>query len=531
MLWGCIALLLIIILIISMILIFYNNYKQNNNENKFNNHNNTLEPFLFIDDSKLYMPLSDKELPSEIQYQIPSPGNNLTDLQSQAIDSDILRNVRVLTNFSKIDELDFYQMYNILKQMKNVVYDITYDPSIINKKSQIISSEKLIALNSGAINNTDLELFTTIKLELISALNNLIIKTGYYTPYHPYQFFKIINSNLISNIISQTGFNYVFTLTVAREYKFQQFVIYYDLDLIKNNNINNINNTTSNTYSFNLNKIELIGIPIPKTIEFHENRKTTDKEDVNGDINGDININSGNTDIYKDQDSDSSSFDVMPMGDKSAIFQSPELKFIDLTERSDMDPTFFDQSSLSAKVEDRIMNVARDKQYNNHRCFGLVNGISQELPQYKNPIFCTSFHPEIGQNGIWDAPCQVNSDCPFYRANKNYPNEFGKCDKETGQCEMPLGIVPIGYTKYGRTEPDCYNCESIDISSKDNKCCGKQDELIKNGNGNGNGNGNENGNGKVNYKSPDYIFKDDETYRQQFADDLRSVGLNINPSI
>jgi hypothetical protein len=519
MLCGCLGLILIIILIIAFVLVYYKNYKNSNNSNNSkSNSNNTIEPFLFIDDSNLYMPPTDKELPTEIQYQIPSPGNNLTDLQSQAIDSDILRNVRVLTNFSKIDELDFYQMYNIIKKMKNNKYTINYDSTSVTKKSNIISSEKLISLNSGAINKTDLELFTIIKLELISAFNNLIIKTGYYTPYHPYQFFKIINSNMIS----QSGSNYVFTLTIAREFKFQQFVIYYDLDLIQNTDTNN---TNSNEYSINLNKIELIGIPIPKTIEFHENKKTTDKEDINslGITTNIENIqkttNDNTSDIYKDQVSDSSSFDVMPIGDKSKIFQSPDMKFIDLTERSDMDPTFFDQGSLSSKVEDRIMNVARDKQYNNHRCFGLVNGVSQELPQYKNPIFCTSFHPEIGQNGIWDAPCQVNSDCPFYRANKNYPNEFGKCDKISGQCEMPLGIVPIGYTKYGRTEPDCYNCEFIDISSKDNKCCGKQDELIKIGNG------------KVNYKSSDYIFKDDETYRQQFADDLSSVGLNVNPSI
>ena len=232
--------------------------------------------------------------------------------------------------------------------------------------------------------------------------------------------------------------------------------------------------------------------------------------------------------IYEDQVSDSSTFDVMPIGDKSKTFQNPDIKFIDPIERSDMDPNLFDQGSLSAKIEDRIMNVARDKQYTNHRCFGLVNGVSQELPQYKNPIFCTSFHPEIGQNGIWDAPCQVNSDCPFYKVNKNYPNEFGKCNKETGQCEMPLGIIPIGYTKYGRLEPDCYNCESIDInylinnnygsdSDNNDKCCGKQDDLIKSG--------------KVNYKSPDYIFKDDEISRRQFSDDLLSVGLNVNPSI
>jgi hypothetical protein len=560
MLCGCLGVLLIIILIIAFVLVYYKNYKNSNNSNNSkSNSNNTIEPFLFIDDSNLYMPPTDKELPTEIQYQIPSPGNNLTDLQSQAIDSDILRNVRVLTNFSKIDELDFYQMYNIIKQMKTDKYTINYDPSSVTKKSNIISSEKLISLNSGAINKTDLELFTTIKLELISAFNNLIIKTGYYTPYHPYQFFKIINSNMISQSVS----NYVFTLTIAREYKFQQFVIYYDLDLIQNTDTNN---TNSNEYYININKIELIGIPIPKTIEFHENKKTTDKEDINSSTkptqstfesllktyydnhlsneelehidlsnidtnrNSDIiSLNSSTTDnIYKDQVSDSTLFDVMPIGDKSKTFQNPNMKFIDLTERSDMDPTFFDQGSLSSKVEDRIMNVARDKQYTNHRCFGLVNGVSQELPQYKNPIFCTSFHPEIGQNGIWDAPCQINSDCPFYKVNKNYPNEFGKCNKETGQCEMPLGIIPIGYTKYGRLEPDCYNCESIDINylinnnydgggGNNDKCCGKQDEEIKSG--------------KVNYKSPDYVFKDDEIYRRQFAEDLLSVGLNVNPSI
>ena len=516
MLWGCIALLLISILlifiIVNIIIILYKRYVKDNKKN-------TLETFLNINDSNLYMPSTDKELPAEIQYQIPAAGNDLTDIQSEGIDTDVLRNVRFLTNFSQTDELDFYQMYNILKKMKNNKYTIKYDPSLINRKSQIIPSEKLIELNSGAINNTDLELFTTLKLDLISALNNIIIANGYYVPYHPYQFFKIINSNMIS----QSGSNYVFTLTIAREYKFQQFVIYYDLDLVLTDS------SKPSEYSVNLNKLELIGIPIPNTVEFHENRKTELKSEVSSIVSNSFKNtdNDMNDSYYKDQVSDSATFDVMPIGDKSKVFQSPYMKFIDLNERSDMDPTLLDQNSASTKVEDRIMNVARDQQFTNNRCFGLVNGVSQELPQYKNPIFCKSFHPEINQNGIWDAPCQVNSDCPFYRANKNYPNEFGKCDKETGQCEMPLGVIPIGYTKYGRIEPDCYNCESVDINYliKDNygsgdnndKCCKKQNELIKSG--------------KVNYKSPDYVFKDDEPYRRQFGDELLSVGLNVNPSI
>ena len=219
-------------------------------------------------------------------------------------------------------------------------------------------------------------------------------------------------------------------------------------------------------------------------------------------------------DIYKDQVSDSASFDVMSSGD-GKLFQSPSTKFIDVMERSDMDPTLFDESSQSAFVEQRIMNVARDQQYKNHRCYGLVNGISKELVEYNdNPIFCKSYHPEVGQVGIWDAPCQINTDCPFYQANKNYPNEFGKCNKMTGKCEMPMGVIPIGFTKYGKLEPDCYNC---DMGSPDNKCCGKQAEDINAG--------------KVSFKTPDYIFMGDELARKQFANSLEEQGLKVNPSI
>ena len=179
-----------------------------------------------------------------------------------------------------------------------------------------------------------------------------------------------------------------------------------------------------------------------------------------------------------------------------------------------MDNTMFDETSQSAKIESRIMNVAKDQQFNNHKCYGLVNGISQELPQYKNPIFCKSFHPEINQNGIWDSPCQVNNDCPFYKANKNYTNEFGKCDKLSGQCEMPMGVVPIGFTKFGKTEPNCYNCGA---NTLDSKCCETQSELIKSD--------------IVNYNSPDYVFTGDESYRKQFENELKSIGLLVNPSI
>jgi hypothetical protein len=473
------------------------------------------ETFLAIDDKILLTDPNNPNVnmdnkPVDIQYQIPVSANQLTDEQLQSIDTDVLRKVRTLANFSMTDEFDFYQIYTLIKNLKNNTYSFTYKLLPDDKKTNIKSSEKLIAINSGAINNTDLELFSRLKLELISSFNSLIIKDGLFVPYHPFQFFKIINSNMISNTTGQTtnSYNFVFTLTFAREYKFQQFIIYYDVDLIAApTDALSISNNTVN-YTINLNKVELIGIPIPKGIEFHSNQKTDYKsnEDTNSIADTDY--------YYKDQVSENSTIDVSQSSEISSRFNNPNLKYIDITETSDMDSSIFDENSQSAKIESRIMNVAKDQQFNNNKCYGLVNGISQELPQYKNPIFCKSFHPEINQNGIWDSPCQVNSDCPFYKANKNYTNEFGKCDKLSGQCEMPMGITPIGFTKFGKKEPKCYNCG---VNSLDSNCCSEQADMVKSG--------------IVNYNSPDYVFAGDESYRKQFENELKSVGLLVNPSI
>ena len=539
---GLIFLLLIFAVIIIIITKLY--LADVNKKHDRKNIEKLKEGFIAVEDSNLYMPQK-RDPPAEIQYQIPIAKNQLTDIELQNLDTDVLRDVRRLKGFSLTDELTFHQMYNLLKAFKNNTYTFTFDSSKIDKKSTIKNSEKLIELNTGVINTTDLELFYRLKLELISALNSLIVIKGYYLPYHEYQFYKIINSNLISQTkldtlkaspngeLGLSAMNYVFTLTIAREFKYQQFVIYYDMDLIQKDSV---------TYEAKLNKVELTGLPIPKTIEFHENRKTTDMPDTSSSsgLSGSDGLSRGGginlgmdlmnliennkqiesekkemLDIYKDQVSDSQHFDVQGTGDSKTMFQSPYTKFLDPTETSDLDLTMFDPNSQNGYVEDRKMSVARDQQFKNHRCYGLVNGVSQELVSFNdNPIFCKSFHPEVGQNGIWDAPCQVNSDCPFYQANKNYPNEFGKCDKVSGQCEMPLGVVPIGFTKYGRIEPDCYNC---DVTDSDNKCCGKQVDKISKGD--------------VKYNTPDYIFNDDEIVRKKNKNELSSKGLLVNPSI
>ena len=148
MLWGIGIVVLVVILIFLLAVIYFNHQnentiknilqKENENENKTKY---VLEPFIATNDSNLYMPSNSNDKnslkPENIKYQIPIAQNQLTDLQLQGLDSDILRNIRVLKNFSNIDELDFYQMYNLLKQFKDKPIAFSYDPNGIEKKSHI----------------------------------------------------------------------------------------------------------------------------------------------------------------------------------------------------------------------------------------------------------------------------------------------------------------------------------------------------------------------------------------------------------
>ena len=95
----------------------------------------------------------------------------------------------------------------------------------------------------------------------------------------------------------------------------------------------------------------------------------------------------------------------------------------------------------------------------------------------------------------WDKPCSSNKDCPFYKANKNYPNTRGKCID--GYCEMPLGVNRKGYTKFDPdNKPFCYQCKDKDIN-----CCDNQRKGILKG--------------KTDLKSPDYAFSNDAEDREK----------------
>lgn len=98
--------------------------------------------------------------------------------------------------------------------------------------------------------------------------------------------------------------------------------------------------------------------------------------------------------------------------------------------------------------------------------------------------------------GVWDKYCKVDTDCPFYKANKNYTNTFGGCIE--GKCEMPIGIERVSPRYYDiDSVPKCYNC-----SNNKTDCCKDQ-------------------------KNPDYMFQDDILVRRAHESELRDKGLGI----
>jgi len=122
-----------------------------------------------------------------------------------------------------------------------------------------------------------------------------------------------------------------------------------------------------------------------------------------------------------------------------------------------------------------------------------------------NKFECDSFYTKEGNPkdyySIWDKKCATNEECPYYKKNTRYENSRGGCIN--GNCEFPVGVKKIGFTKYNDEEynrPHCYNCQD----TTDLNCCANIKEFQdKNGIGINN----------------DYVFEND-------TDDRKLNNLN-----
>ena len=117
-----------------------------------------------------------------------------------------------------------------------------------------------------------------------------------------------------------------------------------------------------------------------------------------------------------------------------------------------------------------------------------------------NKFECDSYYTKEGNPkdyySIWDKKCATNEECPYYKKNTRYENSRGGCIN--GNCEFPVGVKKIGYTKYNDEEynrPLCYNCQD----TTDLNCCANIKEFQdKNGIGINN----------------DYVFENDTEDRK-----------------
>uniref|UniRef100_A0A6C0LAL6 Uncharacterized protein n=1 Tax=viral metagenome TaxID=1070528 RepID=A0A6C0LAL6_9ZZZZ len=103
--------------------------------------------------------------------------------------------------------------------------------------------------------------------------------------------------------------------------------------------------------------------------------------------------------------------------------------------------------------------------------------------EIKNKFECDSYYNIDGTPkpyySLWDKRCAVNEDCPYYKANTNYPNNRGGCING-GFCEFPVGVKRLGFTKYTDTDlntPLCYNCNDPQDKGKPPK---KPDYVFEN---------------------------------------------------
>lgn len=116
--------------------------------------------------------------------------------------------------------------------------------------------------------------------------------------------------------------------------------------------------------------------------------------------------------------------------------------------------------------------------------------------------------------GYWDQPVQASEECPFFKANENYPNERGGA-RGTGYCELPLGMQPLGFRGIRSSEdakPLCYNCIKgfDDAPNSLGLCCEEQ----------------KNRGLYPTMRTPDYAFSGDQLDRQREQNTLKFRGLS-----
>lgn len=205
----------------------------------------------------------------------------------------------------------------------------------------------------------------------------------------------------------------------------------------------------------------------------------------------------------------------------SSILQAPGYDKTDI--KQEIINNNFSNSPIIDKNPDSV--VAQTKQHlesfklkNQYACFNVnYDPIykNESILRYYSREMCESLYDPWGKpkdNGVFDKPCEKDEECPFYKINKNYDNEYGKC--VNNKCELPINMENIGYHYFKKDKnklPLCYNCKADNFKPITllGTCCDEQNDREK----------------YPLLKSPDYAFKDDDITRINY---FRQIGCTEN---
>ena len=457
----------------------------------------------------------------------PFNPNDKTSYQSKNIDTDVLRSQRyynsvyqpLLTGEEKKDtkgvtfripslqqEIPSTYMINILNQvrdnqpefqipkqaLKHKIHEelLHYQPDgeKYYYKTPLYTFPNLGKLETYQLDREPflLELFTILKLYLMTKINIQVLDKNLSHQAHPFQFFNIIQSQHLKlesiplvdkeeNILETQpypNFQVIFNLVVHREYKPYTFNIQTKLvvDLYSN----------PDEISVSIQDLELLGSTMDGNLvsplfSRMDNPKGVNQSKTVG--NGGL-INAPVSDFRESipgMGITASNFDFVNINEervKKAIsnkktqdeegWNTVNVGFMDsvskeyanayLQQRSEKrqelqpDSTFtiYNQGVETSELQNEFQKVKYSPNpYGDYQCFQFdFNSLKPVIDKEANdPIKCKSYNPKYKRVGVWDTKCIEDTDCPFFDPDENYG-----CN-EGGYCSMPQGIDGVSDTK------------------------------------------------------------------------------------
>ena len=360
-----------------------------------------------------------------------------TRLFHQDLDESVLKNFRV-NNFlnTHMTELTYPEMDGLLMEVtKKKDFKLDLDSKKIVKKNEL-QLDYIHGIILNQIVNLINLYFQKLKLESIYNRGDL-------------RKYKMYRSQIISDTetegLSANNRLLIYNITIYKENKHYHFVL----------QVTCLYNYIQNVIS--IDKIDIIGIQEQDKLRFNNL------------------LNNKQSHCILDKDDSYNN---------KLLYCHPK-KMKEFKQSLELYDKKFNAIEIKKFMEDKEKEKKEHLDYLKYKCF-LKDGF--------NEADCLSYDFNKKTYGVWDKPCNDNTDCPFYKMNKNYKNTRGGCIN--GFCEMPKNIKRVGHRYYETNrEPYCHNCDRKGCIGKEClTCCAEQFDKKK----------------YPKLRSPDYMFHGDK---------------------